>query len=303
MNIYNSHFTNNEGLNGGALYLSNNEKPDTNDAEISMKNVYFNNNKANSFGGAIYSDYNDFYLTDAINIRLINNTAEIAGGALYSPSHGNKTLLYYEDLYLESNIGKSHGNDISSPPSYILSKNEYNNTITISSGSYLSFVFNIYDENNNILKDNNNYFTFISVNSVINSTQNNGYFQITGKECNFYYGECQLNKLKILAQPGQYSLKFEIDNFSKFNTKIKIEEEYKLIITKCKDNEIGIYSRNGLLSCEVPICYSNCPIGTSASCISLNTTYNINSPKYNMCTCYEGYTGNDCDQKIFIDIR
>ncbi|OUM65946.1 hypothetical protein PIROE2DRAFT_59671 [Piromyces sp. E2] len=303
MNMHNSYFINNEGLNGGALYLSGGENSDTYNVEISMRKIYFNNNTANNFGGAIYSDYDGFYLTDAVDINLTNNTAEISGGALYSPSSNNKTLLFYEDLYMQSNVGKAYGNDISSSPSYILSKKNYKDTIIISSGGYLTFSFNIYDINDNILEDNTNYFTFISIKSILKNNTNNQNFQVTGKECNFYYGECHLTKLKILGQPGLYSLNFEIDNFSKVNTKIKIKEKYNLIITKCKTDEIGIYSRNGLLSCETPICYNECPVGISASCISINSTNNINSPKYNKCICYKGYTGVNCNQKIFVNNR
>eukprot|EP00833_Pecoramyces_ruminatium_P010128 jgi/Orpsp1_1/1184160/evm.model.c7180000088254.1 len=267
-----------------------------------MKKINFFNNIVEKFGGAIYSEYDGLHLSKVSKITFSENKASIAGGALFTKYNITKNIFSYNDLEFENNKGKSYGNDISSYPKRIISNNENkNDTISMSSGNNLSFTFNFYDELKNIVEDSINFFSDFSIKAFLtdNNNSNNITYSIKDDVCNFYYGKCILNNLKIQAVPGNYILKFLLD--SNYETTV-ITEKYNLIITNCTNSEIGIYSRNGLLSCEIPICNANCPVNTKASCIAPKNK-NQNRQKYNQCVCYSGYTGEYCNSKIYADFR
>ncbi|ORX87048.1 hypothetical protein BCR32DRAFT_289585 [Anaeromyces robustus] len=300
LEIKDSIFKNNYGLNGGALYLSNKDILDSSDlynASLIIKNVNFYSNQAENFGGAIYSEYNKLYLSEVSNITFKNNSAFIAGGALYTPNKIESNLILNKEIQYDSNIAQSYGNNISTNPIYAILESEYkNDELIISSGGYLSFLFNLYDDQKNIIEDKTNYYNTILIKLTLFNDKNL-YYHINGNVCNFMFGKCTLNNVKIVAIPGKYSLKFEIE--TNYNITI-IADNFNVEITKCKDNEIEIYSRNGILSCETPICHDSCPVGSRATCISANIK-NKNSPFINTCKCINGYTGINCDQVIFLN--
>ncbi|ORY56047.1 hypothetical protein LY90DRAFT_669544 [Neocallimastix californiae] len=260
--IESSSFYDNKSMNGGAIYFLGKEDSEHFEVDITMKNLVFDGNIAEEYGGAIYSEYNGLYKTYSYGLTFKNNIANIAGGALYTPTDRKKNLLMYEDLKLNNNSGLSYGNDISSSPAYAVIKSKYDNeTLYIPSGSYLSFNFKLYDESNIFIEDKMNYLNKITIRAELYNTINSKNY-LTGNICTFTYGECKLNNLKILAAKEQYTLKFNIDSI--YNTTIKGKKEYNIIITNCSKNEIGILSNNGLLSCETPICNSECPTTTTA---------------------------------------
>jgi len=63
-----------------------------------------------------------------------------------------------------------------------------------------------------------------------------------------------------------------------------------------------MYDKNRILYCENAICNENCPINKSAQCIPYYEE-NINNINKNICSCLNGWGGNNCERKIFIDFR
>ncbi|ORX80569.1 hypothetical protein BCR32DRAFT_20538 [Anaeromyces robustus] len=298
LNINNCKFYDNKSLYGGAIYLSSNEDSGLYDVEINMNNLYFEGNNAENYGGAIYSNYDGFYLAHTSNLVFTNNNANIGGGALYSPKTINTHLFSFKETSFISNTAQSYGKDVSSKPSYALLVSSYNNPlISLSSGNYLSFNFVLYNEDDVIIEDKTNFFSTIFMKASLYSQKGLTY-QMSGNMCNFSGGQCNLDRIKVIATPGLYDLIFEIEN----SNDIKIVgNKYSIEITNCKDNEVEMYSRNGLLYCETPICYDECPVGNRAVCVSAGL-YNINSQRKNKCQCYDGYDGIECDIKIMIDL-
>lgn len=176
-----------------------------------------------------------------------------------------------------------------------------NNTIHINSGSSLSFSFKLYDDSNNLIEDKLNYLSFLSIKADLYNKKKSKYI-LTGNTCNFAYGECIMNNLKIIASEEQFTLKFNIENSNKII--IKDFNEFNIDVLKCNINEITLYLKNKLITCIKPVCNSDCPVNTTASCLPPSEIINSkNTQKYNKCVCNSGYRGINCDEKIFIDLR
>ena len=74
-----------------------------------------------------------------------------------------------------------------------------------------------------------------------------------------------------------------------------------ITVSDCEESQVKLYDKNGILYCENPKCYESCPVDITASCVSPNKYEN--NIQNNTCICYEGYSGDKCDQKIFIEFR
>jgi len=113
-------------------------------------------------------------------------------------------------------------------------------------------------------------------------------------------GHCELNNFKIYSLPNEYKLKVVIENYYG-----EIKLNYSDIIIKiddCSKDQIRMFDRNNNLYCENPICIDSCPVGSSASCEPYYKE-KINDKTKNICTCYPGWKGDDCEEKIFVDYR
>ncbi|OUM59039.1 hypothetical protein PIROE2DRAFT_15554 [Piromyces sp. E2] len=302
LEIINSDFYGNHGLNGGAIYFDSEEDIDEYETYIKLFNNNFIDNIAGKYGGAIYSNYTNLYLADVANIMIKNNSAGIAGGGLFSPSKNQKTLISNEDLKFESNTANSYGNEIATHPSLVVvsyndNKKYYNNTISVSSGSDLSFSFYMYDSQNIKINDKINYFNFISIKAYIQNYDKFMHYMISGNTCSFINGVCKMPNLKILGIQGIYDMFFDIENSNDHTIDI---EKIKLNITLCNPDEIMVYSKNNLLLCEKPICFNSCSIESRASCKKGNKI-NINSPLYNKCECNKGFIGDYCEKNEMVD--
>jgi len=103
--------------------------------------------------------------------------------------------------------------------------------------------------------------------------------------------------------PDEYKLLFKVEStsekeifFDKDNINIKIDV--------CDKNQYNIYDHNHILICENPKCLDSCPININAKCIiSDGNVYGKNIIKNNKCQCNDGWTGELCDEKVFIDFR
>jgi len=78
--------------------------------------------------------------------------------------------------------------------------------------------------------------------------------------------------------------------------------DIEINVHDCNKNQIKMYSTNQIPYCENPICKDSCPVDISARCI-YNESLPINDKNSNICECYNGYSGENCSLKTFIDFR
>ncbi|OUM69525.1 hypothetical protein PIROE2DRAFT_2623 [Piromyces sp. E2] len=117
---------------------------------------------------------------------------------------------------------------------------------------------------------------------------------------NIYISICDFNKLQIYANPSIYIIKILIDNY---NDEIIYDfEDIEINVNTCDSNQIKLYDTNNILYCEEPICRSSCPVDESASCMPSNEKP-VNDINNNICVCYNGWEGNNCENKIYVDFK
>ena len=69
----------------------------------------------------------------------------------------------------------------------------------------------------------------------------------------------------------------------------------------CNENQIRMYN-NDILYCENANCLKSCPVGKTATCLPYYSE-DINDINLNICKCYKGWAGDNCDIKQFIDFK
>jgi len=173
-------FINNNGDNGGAIYFGNeiSNIDDMDNPTINMNNNIFKENKAERFGGAIYSNYYKLGQATVNDNQIVYNEAGISGGGIYSPNVSiNKTLFDMTKIKIENNTVDSFIDNYSSKPSYIMLNS--NKTISVNVGEYIPLMFSLYDDFDNIIIDITKYYSFLSLKLVIMETDssdiNNSY--------------------------------------------------------------------------------------------------------------------------------
>ncbi|OUM68613.1 hypothetical protein PIROE2DRAFT_3594 [Piromyces sp. E2] len=307
MNINECVFENNKALNGGAIYLNENliieERDNNNDNKekninIDVKNTIFLNNKAQYYGGAVYSDIKRIDVYNLKNISFIENTA-YAGGALYINGN-NASLFQYNDIIFLNNKSESHGNDLATGP-FLISHSLDTDQISIKSGEIFPLEFTLTDKLNQTVNDMSKYYSNIILSVNIEEYNNNvNDIIVLGNICNFSKGKCELNNFKIYAKsPLTLNLRFSLDNESK-NIIFK-NDILKIVIKECEDNEIKMHVKGDYYYCKNPFCGDDCP-PSSAICIK-NTEENINDINSNICQCIEGWTGEKCQIKEYAKIK
>jgi len=168
MNLYltSNTFINNKAISGGALYFSNSIDHDeeNTDNEIIMNHNVFNKNHADNFGGAVYSKYNQLYLTNANNNTIIYNSAGVMGGGIFSPNSINKNMFNLNQWTFVNNTVNAYENNYSTHPAYInLETKIDNNTIDITTGNYFPLYFTLCDEYNNAVDDKTKYYSSLTI--------------------------------------------------------------------------------------------------------------------------------------------
>ncbi|ORX53824.1 hypothetical protein BCR36DRAFT_283869, partial [Piromyces finnis] len=297
--INNSEFENNKGLNGGVMYFGkekNENENENNKHELNIKNTNFINNKSKYFGGVIYSKYKNLHSLIASNTKFINNYAGVAGGALFSPNYPQYYLFDYNNCEFMDNKAESHGNDYATNPSLIklLNDDKYHD-YKMKSGSYLPISFLIYDSYENIIHDHYHYYSDIYIKVLVEKINYNSKGKSNDNDNN--YGEISILKGNI----GSFVNVFKVESlleeeilFNKDFIDVKIEA--------CDKDQYNVYDSNNILICENPICPNSCPTNSTAKCIiSDNNTYGKNDIKNNKCQCNDGWTGELCDVKVFVD--
>ncbi|OUM63939.1 hypothetical protein PIROE2DRAFT_61010 [Piromyces sp. E2] len=198
-NLISNNFDGNKAKNGGALYFKNGKNIDNiNNRPINIENNNFNNNMADYFGGAIYSEYSKLFLASITNNVIKDNNAGIMGGGIYSPKSIDKNLFRVEDNFYENN----KYDDYATGPAYIeLDKSKIkidnNETISLKTGDRLPLSFIMKDEFNNIIVDVTKYYSSIILKVILQRKDKNEieeeedsdhYYHLTGNIGTFSRG-------------------------------------------------------------------------------------------------------------------
>jgi len=189
LNIKNSIFELNEAKHGGAIYIDDNKNNENNKHYLNFENVNFTMNNVDFFGGAIYSNYEGLRNLITKNVIFKENTAGVAGGALYTLNNPEKYLFNYDGCEFISNNALSHGNDYATNPYLVkLYKWSINNN-KIKSGSYFPIEFSFFDRFNNSINDPYKYYSDILVKvSLQNSNIKEIPYKLSGNVCSLING-------------------------------------------------------------------------------------------------------------------
>lgn len=179
LNLISNNFNGNKAINGGALFIRDDDNiyendDDDDNVNILIENNIFQKNIAENFGGAICSEYSKLDLAKALDNEIIYNKAGIMGGGIYTSNSSNKNLFNNECFKFENNTINSYINNYTSKPSYIaletkLTKNP-NNIIT---GDYFPLSFTIHDIYDNVINDITKYYSSLLLKVVLTSKNKN----------------------------------------------------------------------------------------------------------------------------------
>jgi len=89
-------------------------------------------------------------------------------------------------------------------------------------------------------------------------------------------------------------------NIENYMDEIKFKvNKIKINILPCINNQIKMY-KNDILYCENPICKSNC-LNTAICKAYYSEIYN--DIEKNICECIPGWKNENCNEKVYIDLR
>jgi len=205
MTINESIFNNNNALNGGVIYLNiikndNKTIKNQNKNDVEIMNSLFIENKAEKFGGAIYSDFINMNIFNITNSSFVENNA-YAGGAIYindfddvdDDDNNNKENLlsnyedFFNDIKFINNTSDSHGDDYASKPYKINLISPQSEKLMIRNGDHISMDFNLIDMFNQTIQDVSKYYSNIMLNMVYDSNIYNN-IKVVGNGCIFSRG-------------------------------------------------------------------------------------------------------------------
>ncbi|ORX76880.1 hypothetical protein BCR32DRAFT_270994 [Anaeromyces robustus] len=305
-----TNFENNYSYNGGAIYIysdpsKNKDIYNINSISNSLElyNTKFIKNKAKYFGGSIYINYNGLNFSKIVNTIFSNNNA-YAGGAIYIDNDVKNLILNLKDknnIKYKDNLSESHGPDFASSPA-IISNSINTKKITIESGKSYPITFKLSDAFDQVVYDISKYYPYIEISAIIrkmNDDDENFDYKIFGNTCYFSKGYCKLNDFNVyVEEPVSFNLIYNLENsgnyieFTNHNVSVTIDD--------CKKKQIKLYNKN-YYYCEEPICKDDCPLGEKATCIK-NNNYTVNNKHYNICKCNKGWTGEQCQEKVYINL-
>ena len=170
MEISSSSFENNSGVHGGAIYISKSESED-NVNSIVIEDTSFTNNKAEDFGGAIYSDFDIFNINNIENVKFEGNTA-YAGGSFYLKNDNididnTKSLEVLKNttkIQYINNKSDSHGENYGTNPIKIELMTNIPKIVELKSGDVIQLKFNMTDKYGQIVKDISRLYSSIGIN-------------------------------------------------------------------------------------------------------------------------------------------
>jgi len=166
LNLTSNTFTENKSINGGALYLrSYNDLNTDSSNNIQFNYNLFEDNFAENFGGAIYSEYSQLYKAKTVNNSIINNKAGVIGGGVYSPFAISKNLFNINSYEVLNNTANGLINNYASRPMYIVLNTKLDETVNeIRSGDYFPLTFTLFDEFDKIYVDIIKYYSLFNIN-------------------------------------------------------------------------------------------------------------------------------------------
>ncbi|ORX42811.1 hypothetical protein BCR36DRAFT_305666 [Piromyces finnis] len=189
LNIINNTFIKNNAINGGALYLrENNENKNYDDGSIIIKNNVFKENKAENFGGAIYSEYNKMYLANVENNTFSLNNAGIMGNIGYSPKNIEKTLFNIKEFNSSINDFTS----LTTKPAYINITIDTTLRSEIYTGDLFPLKFFLYDELGHLYEDKTKYYSSMTIKVLLREKydeNNEMHYKAIENICSFVNGK------------------------------------------------------------------------------------------------------------------
>ncbi|OUM62833.1 hypothetical protein PIROE2DRAFT_61621 [Piromyces sp. E2] len=296
-------FIQNMATNGGALYLSNKQNyGKSEERPLNILNNSFKFNKAENFGGAIYSEFDQLHLAVTSNNNITYNKAGIIGAGLFTPSLVQRNLFNVKNDNIANNTVNSYINNYSTKPSYImLNTTSKEGTFNITSGDYLPLKYLLYDEYNSVVEDITKYYSEIFLRIELKYDEESTRIHLFGNTCSFNNGRCEFNKLRIFANPGVYFFSISIENY---NEEIKFNyNEIIVNINSCNENQIKLYGKDDILYCENAKCNEKCPVDNKATCKPTSKDVTKNDPELNKCECNIGWEGNYCTKKSYINFK
>ncbi|ORY73031.1 hypothetical protein LY90DRAFT_503424 [Neocallimastix californiae] len=305
---------------GGAIYISYINDANNENSNIYLSNNEFKNNKVDYFGGAIYIDFNKNDNIVINNSLFYENKAGISGGAVYSPYYAIPINNSNLDI---NNKAISYGNFLSTLPLKIRLENNNLQSLYIQSNNYIPLNFTLYDNYGQFVNDTLRYYSDITIkvsviyndksfnNQIINRNTlkkislRNDYdssYKISGNVGSFTNGFCHLQNFKIQTKDKMnLMLRFEVENY--IDNIYFITNNISISINDCTNIQYTKKDKNNFIQCEEFNCFPKCDSVKSFCKKNYTNSYYENSPKYNICTCKEGYKGDDCDDHIYDDIR
>ncbi|ORX49040.1 hypothetical protein BCR36DRAFT_413035 [Piromyces finnis] len=300
-------FIKNEATNGGAIFISNKLNRD-NEGRINFENNVFLKNKAYSFGGAIYTEYDELVSSFTVNNTVANNDADIIGGGIFISNSSKMRLLDMNKWNINNNTVNARINNYFTRPAYIkLNSSIYKNEIKITTGDHLPLNFILYDEYDQPIEDETEYYSTILIKlSLIPITNNDkeliddvhNKYNLIGNVGTYVNGEINFDNLKIYAHNGTYQLNLLIKNY---NYDIKFDEIIYINVSECSKDQITLYNNYDMPYCETPKCSLECLNKENTMCIPPEIKSFVNDIKLNKCVCKEGWSGTKCDEKVFIN--
>ncbi|ORX79035.1 hypothetical protein BCR32DRAFT_269702 [Anaeromyces robustus] len=302
LKITSSVFEYNKASYGGAISFCNkiyNKQNKIYYNNIEITDTKFIRNEADIFGGAIYSDFYDLNITYTKKLIFTENSAYVGGG-LYSNSDNslitNNNNKNKKEIKYNNNKSYSHGNDYATNP-YNTKISKKTKNIAVKSGELMPFYFELIDKFNQVIIDESKYYSDFILTIYPDDISED--IEIEGNSCNFSKGKCELNNFKIFSEkPISINVIASIEN-NKINFK---NEELKIDIVDCNDNQIKLYNEKRFYYCQDPICDVTCPV-SEGKAMCKKGDFDKNQNTYlNQCVCIPGWTGKQCEFKVYAKI-
>ncbi|OUM58112.1 hypothetical protein PIROE2DRAFT_16693 [Piromyces sp. E2] len=193
-------FKNNHAQNGGAIYYNSHNN------EIKIINSKFIENKAEYFGGAIFTLLDIKNIISNIENTSIEYNRAYIGGAIYTKNdnnknnnsniNNNKNELYNNISFTNNNyephnhnFAESHGNNFASSPYKVKLITPFS-VANVTSGEAYPLEFILIDELDQTFVDKFNYH--LNLNLIIKEDNSDGEFQndikLVGNSCHFSDG-------------------------------------------------------------------------------------------------------------------
>jgi len=211
LNISSTHFHNNHGLNGGAIYFGQ-PLSDNYNVLMEIEDTLFTNNEAKYFGGSIYLEFIDLNFLNIKNLNFSMNHA-YSGGAIYIENtkiqnynrNRNKNIYLNinenKNITYHYNLAESHGDNYATGPYKIIHEIKNPNDLTFISGEEYQLKFVLKDIFNQTITDISKYYRNIILNLNMTIIEGSGQNKIIGNTCYFSKG----NKLcKLYIQRDRY---------------------------------------------------------------------------------------------------